>query len=76
MVLKVSNIGIVATLPFNFESQCHEIAESALLKLKANFKNVIVLDHSAHINVEKPMQISLEDYFADVADRLAVKISV
>ena len=67
------SITIVATLPFDFESQRQAIADTALLKLKADFNNIIIHDHSAHNNSEKSLLISLEDYFAEVADQLAAE---
>ena len=64
-----------ATLPFSFETQRKAIAEITLGQLHKKSDEILIHNHSTNNNSGNPLQDSLEDYFAQVADQFATELS-
>lgn len=67
-------ITVVVTLPMEFESaKYRNIAEQSLTQLQQFTDNILVHDHAKKQNLSQNRNLSLEDYFKQVATQLAAE---
>lgn len=67
-------ITVVVTLPMEFESaKYRNIAEQSLTQLQQFTDNILVHDHAKKQSLSQNMNLSLEDYFKQVATQLAAE---
>lgn len=67
-------ITVVVTLPMEFESaKYRDIAVQGLTQLQQLTDNVLVHDHAAQLSLPQYLDMSLEDYFKQVATQLAAE---
>src|SRR5690554_4245515 len=67
-------ITVVVTLPMEFESaKYRNIAEQSLTQLQQFTDNILVHDHAKKQSLSQNWNLSLEDYFKQVATQLAAE---